>query len=177
MQARQRLLIIVVGALGALALAAGVGATGGAPTCPVDDNGQCISDQQAYYADSPAEVGTPTQDLSFDGVSRCWWVPASHSKGTLMYTRKVIMVVKWCARNGAITTYAVQAVYGSTGLLCSWNNPLHYTVAGGVGASYVIIHGQVSATCDTPWWFHLHDNVWMEVRYGSQGVASIVASG
>jgi len=116
-----------------------------------------------------AEATAATAEATTQAAQSCWSGKATLSKGTYPYNRTLIVNTYWCANLGGALTYRSTNVSWSIGPLCNNEGTNQYRISGGVGYSWVKIHAEAWFGCATPWWFQLHDSIWMNLVYNSWG--------
>jgi len=120
----------------------------------------------------PAADAAEATAATAEAAHYCWSGRATLSKGTYPYNRTLVVYTYWCGYLGGALTYRSTNVSGSIGPLCNNEGTNQYRISGGIGYSWVKIHAEAWFGCATPWWFQLHDSIWMNLVYNSWGTVA-----
>jgi hypothetical protein len=98
-------------------------------------------------------------------------------EGALVYNRRVYQHTVWCAVYGQYQTYRSSWASTLTGAFCGGDGPAQtWLNSGGNGYSWSNVHSQAPFACDTPWFYKLHDTLWLNVSYNVWGNYAITAA-
>jgi hypothetical protein len=115
--------------------------------------------------DSPATAS----DEGAAGGNACWYVALRNSLGVFPYEREHHAATYWCAVYGHYLTYRRTDTRGDTNGFCSTTGTGSWKMGGGVYYRWVKVHSWSSFSCPTPWWWSLHDTLWMNIAYNVWG--------
>lgn len=124
-------------------------------------------------AEAAAERGSesplPTSSEGGAGGNACWYVALANGLGVFPYERTHHAATYWCAVYGQYLTYRRTDTRGDTNGFCSTTGTGSWKMGGGVGYRWVKVHTWSSFSCPTPWWWTLHDTLWMNIAYNVWG--------
>ena len=169
--------------LAALAVAVSIAMVfgGSAKTAPVlCDQGdyECLAaiDQPLVNSDSP------DSNAGWDALTFCRRSIVTKGRGDAVESRKLTVNTKWCYKpsTGKVVSRTT-SVSSSTGTFChlnSYDGPS--VVGGGIGLAMIYVNTRAHFTCQIGFWpvsVNIHPDVWINMRYGSQGAATVVSAG
>lgn len=103
------------------------------------------------------------------GGNACWYLALANGLGIFPYERTHHAATYWCAVYGRHLTYRRTDTRGDTNGFCSTTGSGSWKMGGGVYHSWVKVHTWSSFSCPTPWWWSLHDTLWMNIAYNVWG--------
>ena len=103
------------------------------------------------------------------GGNACWYVALANGLGVFPYERTHHAATYWCAVYGQYLTYRRTTTRGDTNGFCSTTGTGSWKMGGGVYDRWVKVHTWSSFSCPTPWWWSLHDTLWMNIAYNVWG--------
>jgi hypothetical protein len=127
----------------------------------------------ASAGESP--VSTTSSEGSVGG-NACWYVALRNSLGVFPYERTHHAATYWCAVYGQYLTYRRTDTRGDTNGFCSTTGTGSWKMGGGVYYRWVKVHTWSSFSCPTPWWWSLHDTLWMNIAYNVWGSYAVEES-
>lgn len=126
---------------------------------------------EAERADERGPAAPSTADSSEGGAggNGCWYVALANGLGVFPYERTHHAATYWCAVYGHYLTYRRTDTRGDTNGFCSTTGTGSWKMGGGVYYRWVKVHTWSSFSCPTPWWWALHDTLWMNIAYNAWG--------
>jgi hypothetical protein len=124
---------------------------------------------------SQSPVSTASSEGSVGG-NACWYVALRNSLGVFPYERTHHAATYWCAVYGQYLTYRRTDTRGDTNGFCSTTDTGSWKMGGGVYYRWVKVHTWSSFSCPTPWWWSLHDTLWMNIAYNVWGSYAVEES-
>jgi hypothetical protein len=124
-------------------------------------------------------VESPVSAASSEGSvggNACWYVALRNSLGVFPYERTHHAATYWCAVYGQYLTYRRTDTRGDTNGFCSTTDTGSWKMGGGVHYRWVKVHTWSSFSCPTPWWWSLHDTLWMNIAYNVWGSYAVEES-
>jgi hypothetical protein len=103
------------------------------------------------------------------GGNACWYLALANGLGVFPYARTHHAATYWCAVYGQYLTYRRTDTRGDTNGFCSTTGTGNWKMGGGVYYRWVKVHTWSSFSCPTPWWWSLHDTLWMNIAYNAWG--------
>jgi hypothetical protein len=103
------------------------------------------------------------------GGNACWYLALANGLGIFPYERTHHAATYWCAVYGQYLTYRRTDTRGDTNGFCSTTGTGSWKMGGGVYERWVKVHTWSSFSCPTPWWWSLHDTLWMNIAYNVWG--------
>jgi hypothetical protein len=110
------------------------------------------------------------------GGNACWYVALANGLGIFPYERSHHAATYWCAVYGQYLTYRRTDTRGDTNGFCSTTGTGSWKMGGGVYNRWVKVHTWSSFSCPTPWWWSLHDTLWMNIAYNAWGSYAVEES-
>lgn len=138
-------------------------------------NGRTGEVEQAAPNDGQAPVSAASSEGSVGG-NACWYVALRNSLGVFPYERTHHAATYWCAVYGQYLTYRRTDTRGDTNGFCSTTGTGSWKMGGGVQYRWVKVHTWSSFSCPTPWWWSLHDTLWMNIAYNAWGSYAVEES-
>ena len=126
-----------------------------------------------------AQPDSPFAALSSEGSvggNACWYVALANGRGVFPYERTHHAATYWCAVYGHYITYRRTDTRGDTNGFCSTTGTGSWKMGGGVYHRWVKVHTWSSFSCPTPWWWSLHDTLWMNIAYNAWGSYAVEES-
>ena len=121
---------------------------------------------------TPRDGASPLAADSTEGVAggnACWYLALANGLGVFPYERTHHAATYWCAVYGQYLTYRRTDTRGDTNGFCSTTGTGNWKMGGGVYYRWVKVHTWSSFSCPTPWWWSLHDTLWMNIAYNAWG--------
>ena len=125
---------------------------------------------------APASKIQASSSEGVAGGNACWYVALTNGLGVFPYERNHQAATYWCAVYAQYLTYRRTDTRGSTNGFCSTTGTGSWKMGGGVYNRWVKVHTWSSFSCPTPWWWSLHDTLWMNIAYNVWGNYAIEES-